>query len=117
MVLTPINIADLATTDVVRIQLASGYVAETVLPGVAEVQRCQVGRPYRNTIVIGRVMANDFQARTLVVEYNDLTLPEHHFQVTVLYKQIRVIERQLPGTFLPANRRRIPCYAPVLGVF
>lgn len=114
---TPINIQNLQPSSVVRIQLAPKYIIQPVSKTTAEIQRNQVMRPSRRTSFVGRVLSNNFHARSIVVDFQDLTLADQHLTATVLYKQIRTIELQLQSVGDNVHRLRIPAYVPVLGVF
>lgn len=116
---TPINVSELKSGDVVRIQLSAGNIVMPVGYGIAAVQRNQISLPYRRSSLVGFVIINDFQNRRLNVDFTDLTHLTEHYALTVLYKQIRVIEKQLEGSLISDNvhRLRIPAYVSVLGVY
>jgi hypothetical protein len=117
--LMPLNIADVQAPITVRIQLVSGYVFAPIGMGMVEITKNCRPRAYLKSLIVGRLLQNDFQNRRLQVEYQDTTFPNEHLTATVMYKQIRYIEKQIDGTYVSdkVHRLRIPQYVQILGIF
>lgn len=115
--LMPLNVSDVQTPMVVRIQLVGGYVVNPVGNGIAELQRNVVSRPYRRPTIVARVMNNDFANRRIQVGYQEHT--NEHWVVVIPYSRIRMMEKQIEGTFVSdaVHKLRIPAYVPVLGIY
>src|ERR1700674_5302019 len=90
----PIEIFDLKPASVVRIQLAPKLIFHPLHDNLAIVEQNVRPYPWRRTLIVARVQANDFPNRVMTVEYQDSTLASKHYVVTIKYQQIRVIELQ-----------------------